>query len=123
METIKAPNGTTKFIKPDFECKLYEEDDGFIYGRVDDYTTKWAVNGLSTELSTKYNLTPAPIPWYENLGDGILCKMWDYDEKVSYIALVTAYCKKVGYPYVTLDSAFINAEPLTQDEVMKYIAK
>lgn len=35
METIQAPNGTTKFIKPDFECVLYEEADNVIYGRVE----------------------------------------------------------------------------------------
>ena len=126
METISAPNGTTKFIKPDFGCVLYEEVDKLIYGRIDCEPAVWNLKGTAFQDDKelhKYALTLAPIPWYENLGDGILCKVWDYDEKISYITLVTAYYEKASYPYETVGFSYINAQPLTQDEVMKYIAK
>lgn len=33
-EVIKAPNGTTSFIKPDFDVVLYEELTDVIIGRI-----------------------------------------------------------------------------------------
>jgi len=122
MEIISAPNGT-KFIKPSFECKLYEEIDGVVYGRVEGTSAGWqAINGYSLDRH-EWHLTPAAKPWYENLGKGKLCWVWDSYREDAKIELVITYKEQDDYKFKVYDTLYFNAEPLTPEEALEYIVR
>ena len=129
METIQAPNGTTKFIKPEFDVVLYEEVGGILYGRVSNTQYHWNKYGNCWDVNRnyhKYDLTPAPQPWYESLGDGVLCWVWDgalAKKEEKEIKLVLEYHPIEHYKYKTLKAFHTFALPLTQEEAMKYVSK
>lgn len=114
QEIIQAPNGT-RFLKPEFECKLYEEINGYIYGRVGEGVAKWYSDGVA--ITAHLNLTPAPRPWYNNLGKGKLCYVGTYP----YIALITQELN--GRYFDSNGEHWAEAKPLTKEEALEYIAK
>lgn len=72
-----------------------------------------------------YDLALAPQPWYENLGDGILC--WVEDKPIPLVV----YKYDTGATNWPLKTGTGNADqfrieectPLTPEEAMKYTAK
>jgi len=134
METISAPNGT-KFLKPDFECNLYEESSLGIHGTAivneQTFSCTWNLQGIILHISVdsrerihKYDLIPAPQPWYENLSKGKLCWVWNDknpDHKTS--AIVTNYFEHERYKFQSSLALFTCAQPLTSEEVQAYIVK
>ena len=123
MKTISAPNGT-KFIKPDFECVLYEETEHYIYGRAMERACKWNKTGYGIN-DTGVNLTPAPQPWYENLGKGKLCWVWSYSDEPKTIQIVKSIHKDItgSLQFQTPFNEYNNAEPLTPEEALEYLVK
>jgi len=66
------------------------------------------------------------VDWRENIGEGVLCWVWDDDsEKRKRIAVVVAYHKYRAIPerFVTDDNvgSWANAKPLTPEEAKKFI--
>lgn len=57
--------------------------------------------------------------WYENLGDGVLCWVWDEDEK--NISFVTAYSNMDNYPYEGFLGFHKHAKPLTKEEAVRFV--
>jgi len=118
-ETISAPGGT-KFLKPDFDCVLYEETDGFIYGRLGDYSTKWSKEGINYGYGN--SLTPAPQPWYEDITTPIACKV----QGKKYPYFIVRYEPSSEWHLKTSNNDKFRVRectPLTPEEVMKYIYK
>jgi len=66
------------------------------------------------------------VDWRENIGEGVLCWVWDDDsEKRKRIAVVVAYHKyrAITERFVTDDNvgSWANAKPLTPEEAKKFI--
>jgi hypothetical protein len=65
------------------------------------------------------------VDWRENIGEGVLCWVWDDDsEKRKRIAVVVAYHKYRAIPerFVTDKvGSWANAKPLTPEEAKKFI--
>ena len=121
MEIVSAPNGT-KFIKPDFECVLYEEVGEVVFGRIGAAGTSWNIDGTSSVITVagEYDLTPAPQPWYDNITTPILCNV----EDKKYPFFIIRYDSTGAWPLKTSngDQFSINeCTPLTSDEVQQYI--
>ncbi len=62
------------------------------------------------------------VEWYDNLGEGILCWVWDFDEKSKQIAIVTEYHKHNQYPYIAT-CGWGNAVPVKPGEIDKFVSK
>jgi len=99
QQTIAAPNGTTKFIKPDFECVLYEEVGTLIYGRANLQPLTWDKRGKAwahcTTREPCYDLTPVTTPWYYSIGKGKLCWVWSYSDEPKTIQMVVSACEDI----------------------------
>lgn len=61
--------------------------------------------------------------WYENLGEGVLCWVWDEDKSYRKLALIEAYRHDFDYKFKVYDGFYKNAEPAAREEVEKYIYK
>jgi len=138
-ETISAPNGT-KFIKPLFEhdasitCKLlYADSECRIHGYIEDasgkYARVWNEEGVCLQIngtpSYAYNLTLAPRPWYEYLGKGKLCWVWNYSDEPKTIQMVVSASNDVigNLVFHTPFHIYDYAQPLTPEEALEYIVK
>jgi len=123
QETISAPNGT-KFIKPDFDCVLYEETEHYIYGRAMERACKWSKTGYGIN-DTGVNLTPVSTPWYEDLGKGKLCWVWNYSDEPKTIQMVVSASNDVigSLVFHTPFHIYDYAQPLTPEEALEYTVK
>tara|TARA_R110000782_G_scaffold270483_1_gene371780 strand:- start:9567 stop:10256 length:690 start_codon:yes stop_codon:yes gene_type:complete len=59
--------------------------------------------------------------WYENLGDGVLCWVWDSDQHNRPIELVINYNHNATRLYETIGDSYSNAQPLTKEEAMRFV--
>ena len=128
METIQALNGTTKFIKPDFEVVLYEERElDWVFGRVDNGSgssimVKWNINdGLAynnDNCITSFNLTPVPQPWYKDPNNFPCYYTYNPHGRWLYMKLEFDDMKNTN----TDRFEEIGYIRLTQEEAMKYIS-
>ena len=59
--------------------------------------------------------------WYDELGDGVLCWVWDNDQTPREVHLVTGYRHTQARAYQTYIDPFFEAKPLTKEEAMKFI--
>ena len=122
MEIVSAPNGT-RYLKPDFECVLYEEVGKQVYGRVFNTAVRWTTAGaawVGNTFTPGYNLTLAPAPWYENITDPVLCRV--EGQKLPYF--VISFKPDSPWPLRTSCSSKFRIEectPLTSEEVYEYI--
>ena len=71
------------------------------------------------ELTIVFN--DVVTPWYENLGKGKLCWVWDVYKEDNIIVLVTKHIEFNDYPFKALSgSGWKNATPLTPDEIKEF---
>jgi hypothetical protein len=123
METIQAPNGT-KFIKPEHDCVLLEIHNDILYGRYDATPCSWFLSG-TIHNNAPVKLTPAPKLWYEDIGKGKLCWVWNYTDERRLVDIVHSTGKDMtgDITFKTLNFAYAYAQPLTQEEALEYIVK
>ena len=67
-----------------------------------------------------YDRVVEVLTWYKDLGEGILCKVWDNDPENKLISIIEIYNPRLEQPYRAYHLGWKNAEPLTKDELMKY---
>ena len=62
-------------------------------------------------------------PWYESLGDGVLCWVMNEDgEEFSALPfLIDAYYEDATYKYSNANAAFFDAKPLTKEEALRFV--
>jgi len=63
------------------------------------------------------------VDWRENIGKGVWCWVWDSDESDRSAFIVKNYNMKDKMPYITDFGGWMNAEPMTEAEVMEYVLK
>lgn len=126
---IQAPNSDIKFKKPNFECKLFFEDQWFIYGKIGNQAYMWdKIDGSSVKLATsigtlsapEYDLTLYKPKWYEDLGDGVFCWVWN-DNMPKKLDIIEQYYPNTNNKFRGQTTYWQHAQPLTKEESMKYI--
>lgn len=72
--------------------------------------------------------TRKEVEWFDDLGDGVLCWVWDIDFKKNagmyrkHLALVCSYNNNYKYKFGTNIAVYWhNAMPATKEEIGKYI--
>ena len=69
-----------------------------------------------------YEMWETEVEWYDNIGEGVLCWVWDFDEKAKSIAIVTEYHEDSSYPYLA-SCGWGNAAPVKPGELDKFVYK
>lgn len=71
-----------------------------------------------------YEVWETEVEWYDNIGEGVLCWVWDFDEKAKSIAIVTEYHEDFTYPYLASSGCgWGNAAPVKPGELGKFVYK
>lgn len=61
--------------------------------------------------------------WYEHIGEynGILCWAWDDFEIDKELVIIDSCNMDEEYPFKSIGTSFMNARPVTEEEIKKYI--
>jgi hypothetical protein len=72
-------------------------------------------------IVNKYTVYTKPLEWYDNLTiDGKLCLAWNGDFDGAIVVVINQYFDDKQYPFYSVPLArFMNAIPLTTDEILK----
>ena len=64
-----------------------------------------------------------PCQWYDDLGEGVLCWVWDGNEEPRRrVGVVTRYDSEVVFKFsLKSDAWFEHAEPMSAEEVKKFL--
>lgn len=69
-----------------------------------------------------YKKWEVKFEWYENLGEGVLCWVWDDNEEWRQLRVITRYDSEAVSKFGTKNCAwFEHAEPMTSEEVKKFL--
>ncbi len=63
-----------------------------------------------------------PCQWYDDLGEGVLCWVWDDSEEWRQLRVIRRYDSEVVSKFGTKNCAwFEHAEPMSAEEVKKFL--
>ena len=69
-----------------------------------------------------YECWEVKFEWYDALGEGVLCWVWDDNEEWRQLRVITRYDSEVVSKFGTKNCAwFEHAEPMSAEEVKKFL--
>lgn len=81
---------------------------------------RWGMEGLKGW--SNYEHWEAKFEWYEALGEGVLCWVWDDNEEWRQLRVITRYDSEAVSKFGTKNCAwFEHAAPMTAEEVKKFL--
>ena len=105
---------------------FYHRDDCIFFDEDCNSPFRYRSNGIEVPLTDHFEIInewQVEIDWRENIGKGVWCWVWDSDESDRSAFIVKSYNMKDKIPYITDLGRWINAEPMTEAEVMEYVLK